>query len=371
MKRLLLLAAALIVYGSLYPFRFEWWRSAENPLDVMLRGWPATIDRFVLRDVALNVLLYIPLGFAAVLAAGRRSSRMAAAAAALLLGVGLSTTMEVAQVYVPGRVSSLLDVLTNSIGTAAGVGLGLALQHRLGTLRVDRRRGLGMSAALLLAVWGSCQLYPFFPALSHSKLRDSLLLLARSWPASPSEVWAVAAEWFAALLALRAATGRSRWWWPAGTLVVLACRLLIATRNVTANEFAGAMLAWALWAAIAEEWKLRVGAGLMASALVVRELAPFHFSAAAQPFTWIPFAGTFESERQSAVVIVARKAFDYGVMIWLLRKLGVAYVWGGLTVAAVLFGFELLQVYLPGRTPEITDAVLAFLMASALWMSDR
>jgi VanZ family protein len=38
-------------------------------------------------------------------------------------------------------------------------------------------------------------------------------------------------------------------------------------------------------------------------------------------------------------------------------------------VAAALFGLELAQQYLPGRTPESTDAVLALLMALALWLA--
>jgi VanZ family protein len=34
----------------------------------------------------------------------------------------------------------------------------------------------------------------------------------------------------------------------------------------------------------------------------------------------------------------------------------------------VLFLLEQVQVYLPGRTPEITDAVLAVLMGVLLWL---
>ena len=38
-------------------------------------------------------------------------------------------------------------------------------------------------------------------------------------------------------------------------------------------------------------------------------------------------------------------------------------------MVAALFGFELLQIHLPGRTAEITDAGLALLMAMVLWLS--
>jgi VanZ family protein len=369
-KRLLLLTVALIVYGSLYPWHFEWWRSSESPLDVLLRSWPEHVDRWVLRDVALNVLLYVPLGMAAFLAMARRHSRVAAAAAALLLGACLSTAIEITQVYVPGRVSSLLDVTTNSVGTAVGALMGLVFRSRIETLMRRRPHKLVTAAALLLACWGACQLYPFLPALSRTKLRLALAALVNGLPLSPAEVWADAAEWFAAALALRAVLGRVRWWWLAGAMAVLAARLVIATRTLTPNEAAGGVLALLLWLAIPERWKLRAGVWSLAAALVLRELAPFHFSAETKPFSWIPFGPTLESEPQSAVVILARKAFDYGAMIWLMRKSGVSYVRAGLAIAAGLFVCEWVQIYLPGRTPEITDAVLVILMAGALWSAD-
>lgn len=370
MKRLLLLTIALILYGSLYPWHFDWWRSSESPLDVLLRSWPRHVDRWVLRDVVLNLLLYTPLGLTAFLAVARRHSRALAAASAVVLGAALSAGVEIAQVYVPGRVSSLLDVTTNCLGTVAGVFAAAAFQSRIEALLGRRRHHHAPAAALLLACWAACQLYPFIPALTHSQLRATLRVLITSVSVSPPEVWAVAAEWFAALLALGAVFGRWRNFWLAGVPAVLALRLLTVARILTPNEVLGSLLAVALWLAIPQSRRLSAALWWMASALLLRELAPFHLSFHAQPFAWIPFTPTLESERQSAVVIIARKAFDYGAMVWLLRQRGVRYRQAGLAVAAVLFVCERIQIYLPGRTPEITDAVLALLMAAALWMAD-
>jgi VanZ family protein len=371
LKRLLLLAIALIVYGSLYPWQFDWWRTSESPLDVLLRSWPATVDRFLLRDIAINLLLYFPLGMTAFLTVARRHSRTAAVTVALLLGAVLSTSMELLQVYVPGRVSSLLDITCNFAGTLAGALAAIVLQPRLDRLMLRPSRRLAPAAALLLACWGAFQAYPFFPALSQSKLGSALAAFSHGFPLSAVEVWANAAEWFTAALAVRAIAGRLRWWWPGVALGVLIARLLIATRNVTPNEAVGLVLAALLWAAIPESRSLRAGAWSLALALVLRELAPLHFSTQAQPFSWIPFQGTLLSERQAAVVILARKAFDYGAMIWLLRKNGLGYLRAGVAVAASLFVFEMAQTHLPGRTPEITDSVLAILMLAALWQWDR
>jgi hypothetical protein len=53
---------ALIVYGSLYPWDFHSTQLAANPLWVLIHSWPTRIDRFLLRDIAVNVLIYMPVG---------------------------------------------------------------------------------------------------------------------------------------------------------------------------------------------------------------------------------------------------------------------------------------------------------------------
>jgi VanZ family protein len=106
---------------------------------------------------------------------------------------------------------------------------------------------------------------------------------------------------------------------------------------------------------------------LLAFATVLRELSPFHFAATPHPFSWIPFAATFDSERQSATVILLRKAFEYGALVWLFRSRGISYARAAAAVAGSLAVLEAVQTYLPGRTPETTDSVVALLMALALW----
>ena len=371
MKRLLLLVVVLIVYGSLYPWQFQAWRSSENPVDVVLRGWPGRVDRYLLRDLVINLCLYFPLGLPAYLAMARRHSRYLALGAAVVFGSALSTCMEILQVYVPGRVPSLMDVASNTAGTAAGALAGLLFGSQIHHLLEKPARRLAPAAAILLGCWITAEAFPFFPALTHKKLYEALAALGNGLPLSPASVWANGAEWFAAGLTARAIAGRLRWWFPLVALCLCAARFVIASRVVTPDELAGVLLAVVLWQFVPERWNVRTGVWSMGAALVLRELAPFHFSGRAQSFSWIPFRATLDSEWQSAVAILARKAFDYGAMVWLLRKMGVSYWRAGMAVAAGLLVCELAQVYLPGRTPEITDSVLALLMVAALWRADR
>ena len=62
-----------------------------------------------------------------------------------------------------------------------------------------------------------------------------------------------------------------------------------------------------------------------------------------------------------------RKAFDYGAMVWLLRLGGLRYSRAATLVAATLAICEGARRYLPGRSPELTNPLLALIMALVLW----
>jgi VanZ family protein len=72
-------------------------------------------------DVLLNIAGFVPFGF---FFCACFSSRRAAALPALIIilfGMAISLGMEVVQAYLPGRTSSLIDLVTNTLGTATGV----------------------------------------------------------------------------------------------------------------------------------------------------------------------------------------------------------------------------------------------------------
>jgi hypothetical protein len=106
---------------------------------------------------------------------------------------------------------------------------------------------------------------------------------------------------------------------------------------------------------------------LLAGALVLAEFSPFHFGPA-RAFGWVPFRGLFHATWQDGFVVLFRKSFWYGSTLWLWHAAGYRLAVTTVITAASLFLLERVQVYLPGRTPEISDSVLAIIMGLLLWL---
>src|SRR5579884_952691 len=87
---LLGIAAALVVYGSLYPFTF-----LPEPLAILTWDWVP--GRAGIRDVLLNTALYMPIGFLLWLSFADRLSSALRVVLAFLGGFALSLTIELLQ----------------------------------------------------------------------------------------------------------------------------------------------------------------------------------------------------------------------------------------------------------------------------------
>ena len=158
-----------IAYASLNPF-FGWrWPDAFT-----LFVWPRYFNSF---DIVINVLAYAPLGGLLVETHLQKAAHTTGPLAAtriwwraVVAGASLSAALEMLQAFLPLRVSSPIDLLTNTAGTAIGAGLlasawGRALVAHVMVWRDRhfaplRETGWGL---LLLAAWFFAQLNPVIP----------------------------------------------------------------------------------------------------------------------------------------------------------------------------------------------------------------
>lgn len=137
----------LIAYGSWVPFRPEplgreaTWGQVRQ---LLAQPWFASGGRV---DWAVNCLITVPLGFflLAALLAGRRKWPAACWSVPLVVGVsmGLSLTVEIGQIWLPGRIASMQDVSAQTLGTLAGISLYLLVGRHFDrwATQLVRRRG--------------------------------------------------------------------------------------------------------------------------------------------------------------------------------------------------------------------------------------
>lgn len=106
----------IIIYASLRPFR-GWRFPSDEILGFLTAPWPRYIT---LDDVLINLVAYMPFGFLLALALAVRLGNLAAVALATLLAALLSLSMESVQMFLPARIASNVDLLTNSAGALFG-----------------------------------------------------------------------------------------------------------------------------------------------------------------------------------------------------------------------------------------------------------
>lgn len=364
MKRILLVVTVLIVYASLYPWQFHARQLPASPLWILLHSWPAAADRFLARDVAVNLLGYIPLGMFAFLAFAQTCPKAFSMAASLVLALVLSSSIEMVQLFDASRSCSALDVVCDVTGAAIGVVLARTV------VRPACRAVFNPSGpVLLLLCWVGYQTLPLLPLLSRTRLEEKVAELWHGPSLSAAETIAGLVNWLAAARLLETVAGAGRVRTPLLVLMLLLPgRLLIAGRTVTWSELIGAAAAYAIWSRLLSGCSKRTPllAWLSAGALALRGLAPFHFSATPGAFSWVPFGATLASEPDSGLVVLLRKSFLYGAAVWLFREAGCRYLTCALGVALLLGTIEAAQMYLPGRAAEITDPLLVLMVALLL-----
>jgi VanZ family protein len=168
--------AFLITYASWYPF--SGWRSNGLPLSAFLFApLPYYWTKF---DLLTNIVGYMPFGVLLVFSLYPRLRGVWAVLLASMIGALVSTAMEAGQNFLPSRVPSNLDLLTNAAGVVLGALAGALLtpafleQSRMLALRSrwflhEASRGL-----IVLALWPLAQVYPQAYLFGHGPLLPML-----------------------------------------------------------------------------------------------------------------------------------------------------------------------------------------------------
>ena len=368
----LLLAAvvALILYVSLYPFRFH----AEAPaiLETLRQLDWARAGR---SDMFNNVLLYVPLGFCMALVVEPRFGRLWGIVLGAATGALLSLTVEVAQASITQRVPSLTDLSLNATGALLGA-IGGSIWHALDARMTPRSNPIGRSGAVALTVlvlWLIARLWPLWPDASLRQIKRAVRPLF-----TPDVSWTELAAFFVGWLVVAQAVfhlaRRQR--------SVDAFLLVIAVVLVGRTFTAGNTLVFAELAAIAillpvlvllsrveDRGRSALLAAVLGTWLAAVALMPA-MRGAPEVSLEMPAIAEFLSRNPPPPAQLAGKGFSYVALAWLLTGTGLMpHVAAGVTVLLVLL-LCLLQVGAVAPSYGWIDLVIAVIagLMVARWM---
>lgn len=174
----------VVVYASAQPF--HGWRLPPPDLAGFLTApWPRYITS---EDIFVNVAAYAPLGFLLSIGWGARLGAGRGVLAATVCAAAASLLLETVQLFLPARIASNVDLLTNGVGALIGaMAAPLFAPRRIlgGKVHTVRRQlfreGMAADAGLvILCLWPMTQFHPTTQLFGAGAARASLHLPAYS-----------------------------------------------------------------------------------------------------------------------------------------------------------------------------------------------
>ncbi|MBA4381880.1 MAG: teicoplanin resistance protein VanZ [Sideroxydans sp.] len=183
----------MIIYASLSPF-VGWQEQGLTLLEVLSSPIRQTYTAF---DALTNCLAYLPLGMLLALTLRSYVAGWRNVLLTVLAAMWLSLTLEYLQMYLPSRISSNADLLTNTLGASIGGVLVLMIAPmpwftRATQWRIDLfQRGHGVDFGLaLLMLWMFAQINPTLPMLGNVFITEAAHRIFVAMPEEPFNYWA-------------------------------------------------------------------------------------------------------------------------------------------------------------------------------------
>ena len=186
----LLCYLVLVIYASCYPWA-GWRTTGLAPWDYLFEGLPRYWTTF---DLITNIAGYVPLGALLVFALYPRVAGAIAVLCAVAAGVLLALLLECIQSYLPSRVPSILDLITNTAGVLMGALAGQRLsvpvlrQSRLRALKSDWFGARSSAGLIVIALWPLAQIYPQPYLFGHGLWLPTLSTMLSDWFDTPVDI---------------------------------------------------------------------------------------------------------------------------------------------------------------------------------------
>jgi VanZ family protein len=356
--------AALIVYGSLYPFTMSAPDSAAHAFAVMFDDWSF---RTSIGDALGNLALFVPFGIAGGLAFSSQAM-VKRSAMVLAMGFFLALGVQLAQVYFPPRTPAIVDVAWNLLGASAGLATMSGVRHYAMPLAGSWSAG-HKAAAGIVALWLATELAPFVPSLDMQLLKNTARALLQL-RLSPVQILWHASGVLVAARALRILVPGNRVHRALLVLIalVLAGKIIVAGREPNVSTIAGFVLGYAVAYFVRNQLHRAdplVLAALLA-AYTLRAMQPFQLQMHPARFSWIPFAGMLQGSMSVNFQVLIESTFLFTAVLGLIRMKGMRVGPSTVVLALWVAALEFAQRYIPGRSPDITEPLLVLVIGLLL-----
>ena len=382
----LLAYTLLLIYGTLFPLQ-EWDWNAGNLQTYLAMQWPRY---FGTGDLIVNVLVFMPFGLLLARILYRRMGLLSSILLTTLLGTLLSASVEYLQMFLPGRVSSPMDIALNGSGSLIGACLQgiMRTEGVFGRYLLARRQcwfvpgrqaDLGI---LVLALWVLSQLSPLVPSFDLGLLKDGLRTLWQTlqtpqlFDTSQAAVYLlnIASLALISRIILINQRGAIRWF-AVFAVSVLVLKIPVVSRELSAEALVGLMAGLLVATLLRAHPTRRIigyAAVLLFTAVVTETLRGVNDpNAAMHSFNWIPFAHHISS--LVGIGDILNGIWPYIGLAFLTMSLQprgrrAILLLGAVLIFVLLLGLEWMQQYVPGRQPDITDALLPVFAWTLPWL---
>ena len=379
--------ALLLVYGTLFPFN-GWLTLDTSPWSLMLqRGLHNTSKA----DILTNLLVYMPFGLLLMRALGNRYSSIHRLILATLASALLSLALEYLQTHLPGRVPSALDLVLNTVGGLAGALFALALRpdttvggqlYRIRSMYIHPGP-LANLGLLALGFWVLSQLSPLVPSIDLDNLRQGLKPLWYTLQSPATLEWIRVGEYALSITAagiISSTLLRTRYnalfIFTSFVSLVLLLKVPVIGRQLSLEAVAGLAIGLVVTLLVYDR-PLRLRLLIAAFALIGMVLAsglyvPVNMIISfPTPFNWIPFRSHLSNNITGLIDILGNLwpfvALNYLAWSANIKHRVILILTGSVAIFLLMFAIEWYQQYQPGRSPDITDAIVATLAWLLPW----
>lgn len=366
MRSMFLFSIFVIIYGSLFPFDFQYvnWTNEGRKMLFSTTFFGGNVT-----DVLSNILLFIPFGLAGSELISRHKKSQKFYLYLCFVAASLAFGVQILQIYIPPRIPAFYDAVWNIIGTFIGILTAKFMGRRYPhILNSDNK----ISLFFLLFSWIFFLLLPFIFSFDKTILLENINIHLDHNEYRLANVLIFTGIWivFERLLDEMVYIRKNILFSFEIILIFTTILKMFVFNNVIEPEiFIGglftALLSRSGLYQIVNPYKL--AAFILIPTMFYNSLYPFEFTDNPyKEFVWIPFGELFSSNVLGTLRTLSYKFFIYGSIVWSLFKIFPNAKWTIPFLILYAGMIEYLQHQILFRIGGLTEIILVILLCGFL-----